>query len=272
MPVLESYARFLRRFGFKNAVWFGDYCRFREVEEVTRAVVRRSINSLLDVGCAGTLFPHYVSRLLPQARVVGVDSGDNLEFHPAEMTRFAEKVLRGNRVRLFPADGRRLSFRDGTFDAVTAISVVEHIRGDGDTGVLREMKRVVRPGGLIAFSVPMAAHAMEQETSPTCPYFIRSYDERTLLERLIRPIAPATTAIRYFAERGIPYSRFYVALRQTHARWCHKGAAWKPLRYASWAMLALTPWASRVFLRVWDPAPPHPTQPIPGGAIVIMRK
>jgi SAM-dependent methyltransferase len=268
----ESYWRFLLRCGLKNAAWFGDYCRFREVGLIAGELAARAIHSLLDVGCAGTLFPYYVGRLFPQARVIGIDSGENLALAPTEMGRIAACGDTADRVRLFPADARRLPFRDGSFDAATAVSVLEHIRGEGDIVAMREMARVVRPGGLIALSVPMGARAVEQEADASCPYFIRRYDAETLSERLIRAVRSRSVTVRYFGETRVPYSAFYVALRSAHARWCQRGAAWKPLRYLSWAALALTPLASKAFLRVWDPQSPTAEKQVPGGAVVVLEK
>lgn len=267
----ESYPRFLRRFGLKNAIWYGDYCRYCEVDLVTGALSERQIHSLLDVGCAGTLFPYYVGRLFPNARILGVDSEENLTLAPSEMTRMAARLDAARRVRLFPADAKRLPLQDGRLDAVTAISVLEHVRENGDTEAVREMARVVRPGGLIAFTVPMSARGVEQEADPSCEFFIRRYDERSLAERLIRPARPQSVRVQYFGEGAIPYSRWYLALRAAQQRWCGRGWKWKPLRYLAWAALALTPTASRVFLRVWDPRSREAGRRTAGGAVVVLE-
>lgn len=47
-------------------------------------------------------------------------------------------------------DGRRLPFRDGTFDVVYSSNVLEHV--DGPWRMADEMIRVARPGGLIFLS------------------------------------------------------------------------------------------------------------------------
>lgn len=45
-----------------------------------------------------------------------------------------------------------LPFADGSFDAVAAFDVVEHC--DPESAALRELHRVLRPGGVLALSVP----------------------------------------------------------------------------------------------------------------------
>ena len=60
-----------------------------------------------------------------------------------------ETRVRGEVVR---ADLTALPFSDGTFDAVVAGEVLEHI--DDEQGALAEVGRVLRPAGVMAASVP----------------------------------------------------------------------------------------------------------------------
>src|SRR5437879_565456 len=50
-------------------------------------------------------------------------------------------------VRFEVADGRTLSFADASFDHAYTVSVLEHIPGAGAAEALRELARIVRPGG-----------------------------------------------------------------------------------------------------------------------------
>jgi len=63
------------------------------------------------------------------------------------LTRLA---ARGGRV--VPA-GEKLPFPDGSFDAVLAFEVVEHV--EDDTELLGEIARVTRPGGMLILSTPV---------------------------------------------------------------------------------------------------------------------
>ncbi|MEO6911536.1 MAG: class I SAM-dependent methyltransferase [Edaphobacter sp.] len=62
---------------------------------------------------------------------------------------FTGKSRRGP-IRYLPGDITRTSFPDGYFDAVTCMSVIEH--GVPLEGYLREMYRVLKPGGLLITS------------------------------------------------------------------------------------------------------------------------
>lgn len=89
---------------------------------------------ILDVGCGtGLLLEH----LRDRGRPVGVD--------------FSSTALEFCRLRtsgpLLQADAVRLPVAAGSYDAVTAIGVVEHL--DDDAGAVAEWRRVLRPGGAL---------------------------------------------------------------------------------------------------------------------------
>ncbi|HEY0100946.1 MAG TPA: class I SAM-dependent methyltransferase [Pyrinomonadaceae bacterium] len=96
----------------------------------------------------------------PRILDVGCGTGANLEmlaqFGEAEGVDVSEDALafcraRGlTRVTLGAAE--RLPYADDSFDLVTALDVVEHL--DDDAGGLREMRRVLRPGGRALLFVP----------------------------------------------------------------------------------------------------------------------
>ena len=94
---------------------------------------------ILDVGC-GT--GANVKMLSQFGDAEGVDiSPDALQF-------CRERGL--DNIKLGAAE--ELPYEDGTFDLVTALDVVEHL--DDDVGGLREMRRVLRPGGRVLLFVP----------------------------------------------------------------------------------------------------------------------
>ena len=66
----------------------------------------------------------------------------------------ALRRLEGHGARTAEA-GESLPFEDGSFAAALAFEVLEHV-GD-DTGLLREIARVVRPRGLLVLSTPIRA-------------------------------------------------------------------------------------------------------------------
>jgi SAM-dependent methyltransferase len=96
-------------------------------------------NRILDVGCGTGTMLGYLSRY---GHAQGIDADE-------QAVRFC--LERGVRdVQQVTAS--ILPFEDGTFDLVTILDVLEHI--DDDAGTLRELHRVLRPGGLLLVSVP----------------------------------------------------------------------------------------------------------------------
>ncbi|WP_432520963.1 methyltransferase domain-containing protein [Kineococcus sp. SYSU DK006] len=99
--------------------------------------------SLLDVGCGvGTITADLAARVAP-GRVVGVDVSEEVL-----ATARASAAERGVHVDLRTADATALPFPDGGFDVVHTHQVLQHVADP--VAVLREMRRVARPGGLVA--------------------------------------------------------------------------------------------------------------------------
>jgi demethylmenaquinone methyltransferase / 2-methoxy-6-polyprenyl-1,4-benzoquinol methylase len=86
------------------------------------------------------------------ASVTGVDLTEQM------LRRGRERIIRrgkADRIRLVVARGEQLPFADGTFDALTFTYLLRYVADPGAT--IRELARVVRPGGCVAnleFAVP----------------------------------------------------------------------------------------------------------------------
>ena len=66
--------------------------------------------------------------------------------------RAEDQVLPGAEADIKEGDALALPFADGEFDRVVASEVLEHIHADVDA--IRELVRVLRPGGTMAVTVP----------------------------------------------------------------------------------------------------------------------
>lgn len=104
----------------------------------------RSGQRLLDVGCGPGTITAGLARLVAPGEVTAVDSADGVL---AEAR--AEALARGARnVSFAVGDVTALAFPDGSFDVVHAHQVLQHV-GD-PVRALGEMRRVCRPGGVVA--------------------------------------------------------------------------------------------------------------------------
>ena len=107
---------------------------------------------VLDLGCGEGR--HVISAYL-EANVhsVGVDlSLDDLRTTRENFSEFAEADNNNKSFGLSSADALKLPFADNTFDKVICSEVLEHI--PDYTGALKEIERVLKPGGLFCASVP----------------------------------------------------------------------------------------------------------------------
>ena len=97
---------------------------------------------ILDIGCGpGTITADLADRV-PRGRVTGIDAAPDIIEQARALTRG-----RGN-LDFAAGDVYALDYPAGAFDVVHAHQVLQHL-GD-PVKALREMRRVTRPGGLIA--------------------------------------------------------------------------------------------------------------------------
>jgi ubiquinone/menaquinone biosynthesis C-methylase UbiE len=131
---------------------FGDYLeRFARTMAAEKSASHALLEPqrgqrLLDVGCGRgddvrALAPH----VGPNGCVVGIDISETL---------IGEARQRGADpcVRFHVADAHAMPFADASFDAARVERALQHV--EDPAGVLAEMARVVRPGGIIVASEP----------------------------------------------------------------------------------------------------------------------
>ena len=101
---------------------------------------------VLDAGYGiGALLPGLVEAVGPTGEVVGIDTGEHLAEHFPSQVR--ELVDRGA-VTLRRDDAQALPDADGSFDAAWMSAVLHHVIDPARA--VRELARVVRPGGIVA--------------------------------------------------------------------------------------------------------------------------
>jgi SAM-dependent methyltransferase len=99
---------------------------------------------ILDIGCGPGTITADLAALVPEGKVTG------LEYVPdvLEQAR-ATAAQRGlTNIEFAVGDVHALNYPDGTFDVVHAHQVLQHV-GD-PVQALREMRRVTKPGGIVA--------------------------------------------------------------------------------------------------------------------------
>ncbi|MBO6658979.1 MAG: class I SAM-dependent methyltransferase, partial [Pseudomonadales bacterium] len=105
---------------------------------------------VLDVGCGTGAF--VVQAAIKGLEVTGIDTfqeSDGMDLKIA-LSRVAELDI-NIRTQFVGGSALNLPFPDHSFDVVTTFGMYEHLLPDRRQGALKEMYRVLRPGGFIFF-------------------------------------------------------------------------------------------------------------------------
>lgn len=135
----DPYVGFLDRFS----------AEFREMIGIGLDLLGlRPGSTVLDVGCGpGATIPELAARVGPEGRVAGIDVSARLV---DEARRRVEG--KGLPVEVRVGDAQRLEFADATFDAARADRVMAFV--PDPRAAMRELVRVVRPGGRVVITEP----------------------------------------------------------------------------------------------------------------------
>lgn len=98
---------------------------------------------LLDIGCGTGRTLHQIARTHPKMRLHGAD------LSPAYIKLARKRLLDLEEVSLAVENGEALPWADETFDVVTSTYMFHELPRNARRNVVREMFRVVRPGGLV---------------------------------------------------------------------------------------------------------------------------
>ena len=158
---------------------------YRGTRAVYRMLLRRHVppgrGPVLDLGCGTGGNVELLSRW---GTVIGVDP-----WHPALQ---ACPATAGTFVQ---GDAEALPFCDGAFDIVAMLGVLEHVTGDA--AMLREVRRVCRPGGriLVLTSAFMFLWSRHDEANG----HVRRYTARELRQKVRR----AGLRVRYLSYQNV---------------------------------------------------------------------
>ncbi len=166
-----------------------DLWRYAEFDAVLTAY--RGERLVLDIGS-----PKLLARVLARRFGTKVIAGDIVQHIGREVAVYARATRSG---ALIPCvfDARNLPFAGNSVPLICSLSVIEHIGGDGDRSALREMGRVLAPGGIAILTVPVsrAFHEIWLDRDPygsqprngARVFFSYVYDRKSLHQRLIEP-------------------------------------------------------------------------------------
>jgi SAM-dependent methyltransferase len=118
----------------------------RRLEMIIRAARERIKGRILENGCGVGMYVEHLSPL--GGKVIGLE----YDFERATEAR-------RNSLHLTNAAGESLPFPAGTFDLVLSHEVIEHVQDD--RAAIREMVRVLKPGGRVIIFAPNRGYPFE---------------------------------------------------------------------------------------------------------------
>ncbi len=125
---------------------YDPFCRLLGIASVHRTLVDqagiRPGHRVLEIGCGTGNLALLVKRLHPRAEVVGLDPD------PKALARARRKAGRkALPVLLDLGFAEELPYPDASFDRVFSAFMFHHLKPDGKEKTLREIRRVLKPGG-----------------------------------------------------------------------------------------------------------------------------
>lgn len=115
---------------------------------------------VLDVGCGNGRLHGFLLSAAPSIKLTGIEVAAG----------FVEPAREANPdVRYDLYDGRRLPYEDATFDAAFTVCVLHHVSPARWPDFVTELRRVVRPGGLVAVFEHNPLNPVTTYIVRTCP-------------------------------------------------------------------------------------------------------
>lgn len=193
-----------------------NYWRTVEYKLVLDAADFEGNDRVLDIGSPKLLSLYLAERVVAQVHATDIE---DYFIHEFEYLRALERIP-PEKYRVCVADGRALPFEAGDFTKVFAVSVVEHIPGNGDSACMREICRVLEPGGRCLLTVPFAPIGRNEYAAGGDFYWAgssesgenrgvfyqRRYSEQDLHERLIAPSGMHLERLAFVGERVLTRS------------------------------------------------------------------
>lgn len=189
-------------------------------DRVQRIASVGAIDRILDVGCGlGASIAHF-RKAFPDAVTVGVDSSGR---------SLAVAAQRNVDTPFAQCDASRLPFPEGLFDCIFAAGVIHHVPPEQRPALIGEMRRVLRPGGLIALFEHNPLNPLTRTAVRLCPF---DADARLVRAGALAKLLRQTG----FANVEISYRLFFPHLLKT-LRPLERRLTWLPLgaQYSTFA-------------------------------------
>jgi ubiquinone/menaquinone biosynthesis C-methylase UbiE len=176
-----------------------DVMRRQTIPPITRRLHQtvRPDARLLDVGCGTGRLLRQIATAHPRLRLFGVDMS------PPYVRAARELLADVPEASLAAENAEALPYRDGYFDIVTSVYLFHELPRAARRTVLREMKRVLAPGGMLV--IEDSAQLAESEVlAPTLANFAQNFHEPFYKDYLRDDLAAAMTDVGFRVQSVTP--------------------------------------------------------------------
>jgi SAM-dependent methyltransferase len=199
--------------GLKSLMLPVEYIRCAETRYILQHLDVRPGHRVLDIGSPKLLSLFVAARLRAE-----VHATDLLDYFFEAYERYSRVALGRDHGRYHVAseDARELTYPSAHFQRVFALSAIEHIPDDGDSRAMREITRVLAPGGIVCLTVPWRDSGYVEEFKHRgdpdaywAPgdadrvFFQRGYDRESLERRLVKPSGLLPVDLSFWGERTV---------------------------------------------------------------------
>lgn len=127
----------------------GDMALKRRAKKIILGLQLKNGDKVLDVGCGDGYYLHLMSNLGLKLDLTGTD------YDPAGLKSASKNLKKG--IPLVQADlMKKVPFKNNTFNKIVMSEVAEHL--PNDVKGLKEVYRVLKPGGILCLTVPDARY------------------------------------------------------------------------------------------------------------------
>lgn len=123
----------------------GDMALKRRAFRIIQGLELKNGDKVLDLGCGNGYYSYLFSKLNLSLKITGIDRHVNA-------IEDAKRDVREKNVEFILGDAEKLPFSENSFDKIVMSEIIEHVKDD--TGVLKEAKRVLKSGGILALTTP----------------------------------------------------------------------------------------------------------------------
>jgi len=123
----------------------GDMSLKRRAKNIIQGLDPKKGEKIIDLGCGTGYYLFLLSNLGIKLNLTGLD-------YDERAVKEARENLKQKGVSFMTGDLHKIPFRDKTFDKAVMSEVLEHVKDDEK--VLKEVRRILKPNGVLVISVP----------------------------------------------------------------------------------------------------------------------